>query len=293
MLSVNLIGAGKLGKTIGALITQHKAAMIKGVVTNSPLHSRQAIEFIGEGCVYPTIQSLPHANITLIATPDDAIVDCGKLLSSNDSLMKGDIVLHCSGSLSSTHLFELESRGCLVASVHPMRSFNNPKLSVDDYPGTYCAIEGSAEGLPLLTELFTKIGSITFTIDKEKKSLYHSANVIASNYLLALAQEALDCLSDAGVNQSTAMPAINSLMRSTLSNLDNSLSPKDALTGPIQRGDIATVQKNLAALSNPFQQQLYGMLGKKILTMSALSDEKKQAFHQIFSRTTSLSENVT
>ena len=56
-----------------------------------------------------------------------------------------------------------------------MRSFAKPELSVEQYKGTYCAIEGDSKALAVINSIFNAIGSITYEIDKTKKDSYHAA----------------------------------------------------------------------------------------------------------------------
>ena len=157
----------------------------------------------------------------------------------------------------------------LVVSFHPMKSFSDPALSVENYAGTYCAMEGDAEALRILEPIFNSMGSITYQIDKEKKSLYHAAGVFASNYLVTLSQQAVNCLTEAGVEEQMALNVIISLMKGTVSNLEKSMSPREALTGPIKRGDVSTIKKHLSAFSDSKQRALYSTLGKATIPLTS------------------------
>jgi predicted short-subunit dehydrogenase-like oxidoreductase (DUF2520 family) len=279
ILSVNIIGAGHLGKTIGHLLFKHQLVIIKGIYTTSQLSAESAIKFIGEGIYYPTINKLPPADITFITTPDDFIKQACDELSKSPFLKPKSIAVHCSGSLTSDSLSSISNKGCLVASIHPMRSFAKPQLSVEHYAGTYCAMEGDQQALSLLEPLFEQIGSITYRIDKTKKSLYHAAGVFASNYLITLAEQALICMQGAGVETETAMQVITNLMKGSVSNLEQTLSPPDSLTGPIQRGDILTLKNHMNALEGD-QKNLYSCLGKATLALTGHGKDKKKLIEE-------------
>lgn len=274
-LLVNIIGAGHLGKTIGHLLVRYQLVRVGSICNRSETSSINAIKFIGQGKYCPTIAELPPADITFITTPDDLIPIIGDELSKNQFIKKGSIVLHCSGSLTSDALISIKEQGCYVASIHPMRSFANPELSVVQYKGTYCAIEGDKEALPNIYFLFNSIGSITYEIDKLKKSSYHAAGVFASNYLVTLAQQALACMRAAGVEHEMAMHVIANIMQGTVSNLEKTLSPEQSLTGPIKRGDVSTIMKHLESLTDMEQKQLYSVLGKATLHLTEHNIIKK------------------
>lgn len=280
-LLINIIGAGQVGKTIGHLLLQQHLVTIGGICTTSSINSQSAIQFIGGGTYYPCIDQLPAADITLITTPDDLIKHACDELARNPFLQPRSIVFHCSGSLTSDVLNSATARGCFVASIHPMRSFAQPKLSIEQYEGTYCAMEGDEQAIAVLKFLFEHIGSITYPIHKDKKSLYHAAGVFSSNYLVTLAQQALNCLQQAGVETELAMRVITNLMQGCVSNLTHTLSPQKSLTGPIQRGDVTTLKKHLAAFPNTELKKLYSSLGKATLVLTEHGNEKSELIKQL------------
>jgi predicted short-subunit dehydrogenase-like oxidoreductase (DUF2520 family) len=163
-----------------------------------------------------------------------------------------------------------------------MRSFAKPEVSILQYEGTFCALEGDENSLTVISALFESIGSITYTINKEKKTSYHAAGVFASNYLVTLSKQASLCLKEAGVEDEMAMKIVTSLMKGTVNNLERTLSPEQSLTGPIQRGDISTIKNHMSALSNNTEQSvLYSLLGKATLNVANLSDQKRIAIEKI------------
>ncbi len=259
-ISMNIIGTGKVAKTIAHLFVKQQLVKIAGVYNRTEQHAVDAIGFIGEGQYYQHIADLPHAEMTMITTSDDVISSICHSLFNNQSLQQNDIIFHCSGSLSSDCLLALKEKGCLIASVHPMRSFQQSSRSVEEYPGTFCALEGDEGALRVLWQIFAEIGSIMHVIQKDKKAMYHAAAVFASNYLVTLAQHAFLCLNEAGVQGETARSLIHSLMHGTISNIEKVSQPRDALTGPVQRGDTAVINLHLAAFNNPQQQALYAFL---------------------------------
>lgn len=273
---VNIIGAGNVGKTIGHLLVKNGSAKIGAVQCRSEQSARKAIDFIGEGKFFDDLNELPQADITFITTPDDHI--SATCLRYSNYFKPGSIIIHCSGSLTSDVLSSAKEKNCSVVSVHPMRSFAKPEMSIMQYDGTFCAIEGDENILPEINALFGSIGSITYTIKKEKKSFYHAAGVFASNYLVTLSKQASLCMKEAGVENEMAMKIITSIMKGTVNNLEKTLSPEQSLTGPIQRGDISTIKKHMSALSNSSEQRdLYSLLGKATLNVANHGEEKRKA----------------
>lgn len=277
-----MIGAGNLGKTIEKLIFTYEVGLILGICNTSIASSEKAVYFIGQGEAKKIHELLP-ADITFITVQDDQIESCCQQLVESSNLKEGSIVLHCSGSLSSEILRAAKKRNCFTASVHPMRSFAKPEISIKHYPGTFCAMEGDDKATDILHPIFTDIESIIYTVNRHKKGAYHAAGVFASNYLLTVCQSALFCLEEAEVEKEIASKIVISLMKSTLNNLEATLSPEKSLTGPIQRGDFNTIIKHLDSLPQSISL-LYKTLGLATLALAKLPNDKREKIEDLLSK---------
>lgn len=262
-MRVNIIGSGKVGQTLARLFVLYQQAEIVGIYNRTKEHGLAAQRFIGQGQYYSQVTDLPFADISLIATNDDSVASISNLYSKSSNIQPGNIVFHCSGVLTSDCLSSLRDKGCFVASIHPMHSFIDPVISIEKYAGTYCALEGDMPAVVVLKNLFTSIGSVVFSINKQKKVLYHAAGVFASNYLLTLAQQSLDCLYESEIDDVISLTLVINLMQSTLNNLLHKKSPRAALTGPIRRGDRDTLQKHIDAFVTQSQREFYEFMLNK------------------------------
>jgi len=267
MKTLSCIGAGRLGKTLCRLLSD--TVNIQQVVNRSLASSQRAVDFIGSGLAAP-ITDLQAANIWLIATPDSQIETAYKQLQASGVLNNKAIVFHCSGSTSASVLYSSNS-DIGVASVHPIHSFADPQKSLNHFPGCHCAIEGQPDAVEELHSLFESIGALPFIIDSQHKALYHSATVMACNYLVSLLQTSQQILTAAGVDGRNGNP-LESLIRQTLNNyLDTNAA--SALTGPIARGDSKTIASHLDALGQEnhgdLWKQVYTALGKATLPIAA------------------------
>ena len=276
MQTLNIIGCGKLGRTLAKLWQQSEQLHIQGILNSTHQSASEAVNFIGAGTAYNNLGEMPSAAFWLIATPDAQIEPNAKLLAIHPSLNSNSIVFHCSGSLTSEVLSRaLGSKTELIASIHPVHSFSSPQHSVQQFSGCHCAYEGQADALLTLQPLFTAIGAQLFPIDAQHKTHYHAASVIACNYLVALLDASLTCFEKAGVSRDQAQQLLLPLVQQTV---DNTLerSPEEALTGPIARGDASTVEKQLEALSDtPTIQQLYQILGRQALDVARKKENGK------------------
>ncbi len=271
--TINLIGAGKVGKALAKRIILHQCGTIQAVCNATLQSAKQAVACLGQGYA-AKIDELPPAQITLITTPDDQIAQCCRQLAQTKTLVHGAYVIHCSGAWNVDILTPAQQQGALVASVHPLQSITEDTLQQFDQ-GTYCAIEGDLAVIPPLQDFFTALGFIPFVLETSQKVAYHAAAVFASNYLVTLAEQALLCLKEAQIESPLAIELITVLMQQTLNNLKKEKIPAHILTGPIQRGDKQTIAKHLAVLPEGLRN-VYQQLGQKTIAIAALPTSKAQ-----------------
>lgn len=272
--TLNIIGAGHLGQTLGKLWSAGQQVRVGHILNRSPQSTDAAIAFIGAGHAATSIATLPNTDITLIATPDAHIADCCAELAANGSLNANSIVFHCSGALSSTVLSTAAAQGAAVASIHPVRSFAQPAQTAANFSGTLCGVEGDAGALEVLAHCFGAIGASFVAIAAEHKVLYHAAAVFACNYLVTLQDVAQTTYGKAGIAPDVALRLMEPLVRETIDNIF-SKGPAQALSGPIARGDLATVDKQQQALT--LWRKDYAGLYQALATLTTtLAAQRKQ-----------------
>ena len=274
--SANFIGCGKLGKTMAYLLAKNRLIEVNNICNKSIMSSEKAIEFIESGSACANLSDISSANIYFISTPDDQIEEvCNKIIENN-KVISPSLFVHFSGSLTSDVFNSASLYGHHVCSLHPIRSFSNPLESAKKFQGTYCAFEGSDFAYDIIAKMFNKIGGIVFYIQKEKKSLYHAASIFACNYLTTLAHCAMQCYKNSGIQEQTAKKIIESLMQGTIENIIKAENFSEALTGPLQRGDIKTIEKHLEALKSEADlEECYRILAKKTLEITKHQEEIK------------------
>ena len=262
MNTLNIIGCGRLGQTLAKLWAQHNVFTIQDIMNRSRASAAAAVAFIGAGHAVADAAELRPADLFLIATPDDAIATCAHRLAQTGCLQVGNIVFHCSGALPSTDLHRVTEYGAFTASVHPVKSFATPERAVQSFAGTYCGVEGDPQALAVLQSAFTRIGGKLFAIDPTKKTFYHAAAVLVCNNLTALIELGARLYEKAGLSRETAFDVMRPIVRETVE-AAFSLGTARALTGPLARGDHATVGKHLDALhaSDPQIEAAYRALG--------------------------------
>jgi predicted short-subunit dehydrogenase-like oxidoreductase (DUF2520 family) len=277
--TLNIIGCGKLGRSL-ALLWQRRSDDLRAftlldILNRSAASAQQASAFIGAGRVASSFDDLRPADVYLIAAGDDQIAACCNALAAAGKLQPGSIVFHCSGALSSLELASASALGAAVASIHPIRSFASPQQVADSFAGTWCGSEGDSAALAILGPAFEAIGAQLVAIEREQKTLYHAAAVFASNYLVTLIDVAQQAYVAAGIAPELALKLIEPLLSESAANAFR-LSPAAALTGPIARGDLATVARQLQALQQR-QPQLAGLYEQFAAVTSELASRKKNS----------------
>lgn len=247
--TLNIIGGGKLGRSLGRLWSDAGLVKVQAILNRSLTSAQSAAEFIGSGTPYTNIDALVPADLTLIASSDDNISTLCTTLAAKNLFRASDFVIHCSGALSSQVLDAARASGAFAASVHPIRSFADPANVIENFSGTWCGSEGDPQALATIVPLFEQIGARIVMIQREHKTLYHAAAVFASNYLVTLADIAQQLYVASGISPKEALDMMEPLMRGTMESVLR-VGPMQALTGPIARGDEVTVTKQSEALSN-------------------------------------------
>jgi predicted short-subunit dehydrogenase-like oxidoreductase (DUF2520 family) len=268
--TLSIIGAGKVGKTLGKLWLARKSLRLQDVFNRTQAGAGNATEFIGGGRPVSDYAALQPADIYLIATPDDRIATTCAALAEAGLLSPSSIVFHCSGALPSTVLRAAIDRGAAVASVHPIRSFAAPELVVQNFAGTWCGVEGDRRALDVLIPAFENIGANMVAINSDAKIHYHAGAVFACNYLVTLLDVATQSYARAGIAPDIALQMMAPLVRETVDNAFR-LGPEAALTGPVARGDLATatLQWQAVAAADAKHGQLYEQLMRLTAELAA------------------------
>lgn len=281
-MNISFIGAGKVGTSFGLYI-KRKNINVVGYFSENIEDSKNA-SFRTDSQTYQNLNSLVcDSNIILITTNDDNIKTVkDKLLNEVNINLKNKIVVHMSGSYSSDILKELKEYGCHVYSMHPLQSFSDIDTSVDKLQTTVFSIEGKKDKIGILEDLLDRTKNKHFQIDTDNKELYHISACIVSNYLVTLIDLGLDFLKQIGISEQDGLDAIMPLIDGTIDNIKQS-GTKNALTGPIARGDIDTIKSHLTSIeiNAPDNLLFYKLMALKTLDISSNSDSKVQEMKDI------------
>jgi len=246
MLRLTVVGGGHVGRVLGRLLSRAGAFAVQDVVARSMDSASQAQAFIGAGTPVVAGGVLRQAGVYMLTVSDDQIVPACEALAAAVPL-QGAVVFHCSGALASDKLAAARAAGAHVASVHPIRSFADTEAVAAGFAGTFCGVEGDQQALDVLLPALAAIGGRAVQIDPAAKTVYHAAAVFASNYLVTVIDAALRAYQAAGIPESVARELARPLALESMENAFR-LGAAPALTGPVARGDMATVQRQHSAV---------------------------------------------
>ena len=240
--TLNVIGCGRVGQTLAALLHQHAQVQVQDLYSRSFSSAEQAAQFVGAGQPVTELVQMRAADVWLLSVPDAQVGAAAQALAeAQGPNLAGAVVFHSSGFLSAAVLQPLQALGSHVGSAHPVLNFASPDTGVRQFVGTPCGLEGDAAALAWLHSALTAIGGRCFEIASADKPLYHAAAVFSSNFTVVLQGIAQDAWHSAGVPPELMRPLTAALLQSTVDNV-LAMGPSKALTGPAARGDTAVVQ---------------------------------------------------
>jgi predicted short-subunit dehydrogenase-like oxidoreductase (DUF2520 family) len=179
----------------------------------------------------------------------------------------GQSVVHMSGALGVDVLDHARALGAQVGVLHPLQSFVLGADGARAFAGITCGVDAEAPLYAALTALCAKLGANVLDLHGVDRGAYHAAAVFASNYVVALHVAAMRAFELAGLSTEVARAALAPLTLNTAHNVA-ALPLAQALTGPVARGDVATVERHLAALAgDPHLQAAYRVLGRQLLAL--------------------------
>ena len=281
-LGIGIIGCGRVGASIGAAWRQAGHAII-GVTATSAASRERAEEMLPGVPVLDPDEITERAELVLIAVPDDEIAPLVTGLANLGHIHAGQILMHCSGRYGTEVLEAGTSLGALPIALHPSLTFTGTEVDLSRLRQATIAVTAPAPIRPVGEALVVELGAEPIDIAEADRPLYHAAITHASNHSITIISEAMELLAEAGVADPSAV--LHTLVDASVANTMQN-GPK-ALTGPISRGDVGTVEAHLAALSefslsrsNPSVRNSYIALARstaaKALAMGRITEAQAQ-----------------
>jgi predicted short-subunit dehydrogenase-like oxidoreductase (DUF2520 family) len=248
---IAIVGGGRMGRGLATALADAGERIV--------LWSRREAAGAVEGAI-------AGAGTILLAVPDDAIAEVARQLSSGGAIEAAQTVLHLSGLHDRRALRALEPSGAALGSFHPLQTVSDPATAGARWRGAYAAIEGDPRAVAEGRRLADLLGLIPVEIPSSAKAAYHAGAVMASNYVIVLASIASRFAAGAGVAADLADRLYLPMITGAAENLQRQ-SAAAALTGPVRRGDVATLQAHLEAIPLA-DRPLYARLGLEALKLA-------------------------
>lgn len=200
----------------------------------------------------------------ILAVPDDALDAYFKDLSNRDR--PASTLCHLSGARGAAS-FSGQKGSMTVSSFHPLASLRgNGPIPEETLVGIQANDPSTFNQLELLA---TRLGLTPAQILPNKNTNYHLAATMTANLSIALLEDAIELMVEAGIEPALAQKSLGHLLESVFNELGSGKSLGELLTGPIARGDLKTVRSHVEALdSSERQKQIYQLLSLRLLEMT-------------------------
>ena len=197
----------------------------------------------------PLPRGLREAELIILSVTDASVGPLCAQLVAERLLGPGQIVAHLAGALDLTPLAPALAAGAKVGSMHPLRAVP-PGSRADALSGAAAGIEGSDDDVRGMLHALAQALHMLPLAAAGSRSLYHAAAVLAGGAQVALFSEAVRAFQSAtGASEPEARAALLPLTKGAIETL-SSQDPTQAITGPVTRGDVATVSGHLKALDS-------------------------------------------
>jgi predicted short-subunit dehydrogenase-like oxidoreductase (DUF2520 family) len=246
---VGIVSVGRVGAALGAALARagHEIVAVSGVSTES---LRRAERNFPGVAILPPDEVVRAADFVLLAVGDDALRGLVAGLASTDTWREGQLVAHTSGAHGIGILDAAAARGVFGLALHPVMTFTGRPEDVERIAGASFGVTSTDEMRPVAEALVVEMGGEPVWVPEAARAIYHTALSVGSNHLVTLVNDALTLLATADVEYPARLLA--PLLSAAL---DNVLRLGDAaLTGPVSRGDVATVTTHLRTLAGAAPQ---------------------------------------
>jgi len=241
---VGIVGAGAVGTALGAAL--HRAGWPVVAVASRDEARRERFRGLVPGArgFAEAAPVLDEAELIILAVPDDVIPE----LAGELRLYGGQALVHTSGVLGAEVLEPARAAGTQIGAFHPLVAFADTERAIAALHGATVAIEGDDQLAASLATMAEALGATAVRLAPGSKAAYHAAAVLSAGGFVALLDAIAELAAAAGLDEEGALAVYGGLIEQTLSNA-RALGIRAALTGPMTRGDVGTLERHLEALA--------------------------------------------
>ena len=187
-------------------------------------------------------------DLLLLALPEAALPAAAAELAGRP---QAAVVLHTAGSLDASVLAPLRAAGSAVGSLHPLKAFPEPLPDPDEARGVFFAVDGDPPAREMAFSLAAAWKGVPGEVPAAARLLYHFAATLAAGGVVTLLAAAGELGERLGLPAAVTRGYLE-LARGAVAAAGRSLDAgrplAAAITGPVARGDAATLRRQLATL---------------------------------------------
>ena len=240
---IGIIGAGAVGTALGAALYRADWPVVAVASRDGARRERFRSLVPGARAFAEAPALLDEVELIFLAVPDDAIPQ----LAGELRLYGGQALVHTSGVLGVEVLEPARAAGTQLGTFHPLIAFADTERAIEAFHGATVAVEGDDQLVAHLADMAEALGATAVRLAPGSKAAYHAAAVLAAGGFVALLDAIAELGRAAGLDEQGALAVYGGLIEQTLSNA-RALGIRTALTGPMTRGDVGTLQRHLDAL---------------------------------------------
>ena len=274
--AIGLIGPGRAGVGLALALAQAGYSVRLHGRNKKSVPAPLTIT-VGDGGKPPPW--IADVDTVILTVRDDAITPLAASLAKARAITERHVVLHLSGVQGQEALGPLVTTRAALGSFHPLQTIVEPELTPGRLKGAWAAVEGMPRAIEAGERIAQDLGMRPFRIATKSKAIYHAGAVFASNYLVVVEAVAQRLLRHAGLSDADAWAALRPLVEGTFENLSRH-EPREALTGPLVRGDTATILRHLESLAVD-DAKLYRALGRAALELAQKTGMDEQTAEKV------------
>lgn len=254
-LRLVLVGAGRVGLSLTAW-AKLAGATVVAVASPTASSRTRAVAQLDPGWIGPPEQLdvvfERDFDLLLLAVNDGALTTLAQMLArrvpAHGFQSAPPVALHTSGALTAAVLAPLAAAGAAVGSLHPLHAFPTALFEPTAGRGIVFGIDGDPPALQLARRLAAAFGASAVEVPAAARLLYHFGATMAAGGVVALVASASQLSRQLGLGDEIGRGYL-ALARGALTRAAELETPDLAITGPLQRGDVELVRRQLTALA--------------------------------------------
>ncbi|MEA2453068.1 MAG: hypothetical protein QOG04_1778 [Actinomycetota bacterium] len=275
-----LVGAGRVGSAVARLLQQQGN---EAVAVASRTHASAARAAGLLGVPVADIGSLPAASCVLIGAGDDAIEEVAQQLAS--TITTGQVVVHFAGAFGLGPLAPVIEAGAWGCALHPVQACPDVETAIDRLPGSAWGVTCTWPATEWAHNLVRdQLSGTPIDVAEDDRPIWHAAAVSTSNGIAALMAIGEQLLGSIGVPDPEKI--LGPLARGTVDNAIAGGGGAATLTGPAVRGEVATIERHLAAIAerSPGSLDAYRLAARVILEAGWIDASTTRSIEDLLER---------